>query len=61
MELPTAKLFILQNSHLPNEEMLKKFAKLHVEKALNEAYKVSLLESWEEDIIKKSYPLDKIK
>jgi hypothetical protein len=61
MNVPTANEFLLRNSAIDNEKMLIKFAKLHVEAALEEAYKVSKLESWESDMIKNSYPLEKIK
>lgn len=61
MNIPIANEFIRINSAIDNEKMLIKFAKLHVEAALEEAYKVSKLESWESDMIKNSYPLDKIK
>lgn len=60
-KIPTAKDFILQNTHLTNEDMLKKFAKLHVHQALEEAYKVSSLEAWEKNLIFEAYPQDKIK
>lgn len=61
MNVPTANEFLIKNSATQNEEMLIKFAQLHVKAALEEAYKVSKLESWEGDIIKNSYPLEKIK
>jgi len=61
MELPTANEFLKRNSSTDNEKMLIKFAKLHVEAALEEAFKVSALETWEGDIVKNSYPLEKIK
>jgi len=61
MELPKANEFLKRNSSTDNEKMLIKFAKLHVEAALEEAFKVSALETWEGDIVKNSYPLEKIK
>jgi hypothetical protein len=61
MNIPTANEFLKRSSAIDNEEMLIKFAKLHVEMALEEAFKVSGLETWEKDIIKKVYPLEKIK
>ena len=61
MDIPTANEFLLRNSSTDNEKMLIKFAKLHVEAALKEAFKVSGLEAWEGDIMKNSYPLEKIK
>lgn len=60
-KIPTAKDFIFQNTHLTNEDMLKKFAKLHVMAALEKAYLVSGLEAWDKDIIYQSYPQDNIK
>jgi hypothetical protein len=61
MNVPTANEFLLRNSAIDNEKMLINFAKLHVEAALEEAFKVSALETWEGDIVKNSYPLEKIK
>lgn len=59
-KIPPAKDFIFQNTHLNNEEMLKKFAKLHVLAALNEAFKVSGLEAWDKHKLYEAYPQDKI-
>jgi hypothetical protein len=61
MDIPTANEFLKRNSSTDNETMLIKFARLHVEVALEEAFKVSALETWEGDIVKNSYPLEKIK
>lgn len=61
MQIPTAAEFIFHNTHLSNEEMLKKFAKLHVHSALEEAYKVSKMDIWEKDKMYECYPQDKIK
>ena len=60
-EIPTANEFLFRNTATPNEEMLIKFAKLHVKAALDEAIKVSRIETWEKELIYKSYPLEKIK
>ena len=60
-KIPTAKDFISQNSHITNEDMLKKFAKLHVLAALNEAFKVSALEAWDKHKLYEAYPQDNIK
>jgi hypothetical protein len=60
-KIPTAQEFILQNAHISNENMLKKFAKMHVKMALEEAFKVSKLNMWEKDLIYKCYPQDNIK
>ncbi len=59
--IPIAKDFIFQNTHLTNEEMLKKFAKLHVLAALEESFKVSALEAWDKNKIYEAYPQDNIK
>lgn len=61
VELPTAKDFITMNTHLTNEEMLIKFAKLHVKCALDESYRVSNLEAWDKDKIYECYPQTMIK
>jgi hypothetical protein len=60
-KIPTANEFLLKNSSTPNEEMLVKFAKLHVQAALDEAFKVARIEIWEKDLIYESYPPEKIK
>lgn len=55
-KIPTAKQFITNNSHLPNEQMLIEFAKLHVQ-ACTEAH-----ERISNDFEKYSaYPLTNIK
>jgi hypothetical protein len=59
--IPIAKDFIFENTHLTNEEMLTKFAKLHVLAALEEAFKVSALEAWDKYKIYEAYPQDNIK
>jgi len=59
-EIPNASQFIEKNTHLTNEEMLKKFAKMHVKMALEEAYKVSRLDIWEKDLIYECYPQSNI-
>jgi hypothetical protein len=59
-KIPNASEFIIQNTHLTNEEMLKKFAKMHVKMALEEAYNVSKLDIWEKDLIYKCYPQSNI-
>ncbi len=61
MNIQTANEFLFNNSSLPNEEMLIKFAQLHVKKALDEVYKSSKLETWEKDLVYNTYPLEKIK
>jgi len=60
-EVPSATEFIFQNTHLSNEDMLKKFAKLHVLCALEEAFKVSDLEAWDKHKKSGVYPQTKIK
>lgn len=60
-QIPSARDFIQQNTHLTNEDMIKKFAKLHVKCALDAAYEVSKLDIWEKNVIYESYPQDKIK
>jgi hypothetical protein len=60
-KIPTANEFLFKNASTPNEEMLIKFAQLHVQAALEEAFKVSNIETWEKDLIYESYPLEKIK
>jgi hypothetical protein len=60
-EIPKASDFLIMNTHLTNEEMLLKFAKMHVKMALEEAFKVSRLDSWEKDLIYECYPQTKIK
>lgn len=59
--IPNADEFIRNNTHLTNEEMLKKFAKMHVLMALESAFKVSKLNEWEKNLIYESYPQTKIK
>jgi len=59
--IPNADEFIRNNTHLTNEEMLKKFAKMHVKMALEETFKVSRLEAWEKNLIYECYPQIKIK
>lgn len=59
--IPDANDFIRINSHLPNEEMIKKFAKMHVKMALEAAFKVSKLNEWEKNLIYECYPQTKIK
>jgi hypothetical protein len=36
MNIPTANDFLMNNSSTPNEEMLLKFAKLHMDELLNQ-------------------------
>lgn len=60
-EIPKASEFISQNTHLSNEEMLKKFAKMHVKMALEQAYKVSNLEAWDKNLIYECYPQTNIR
>jgi len=60
-KIPTANEFLIINSATPNEEMLVKFAQLHVKSALDEAFKVARIEIWEKDLIYNSYPPEKIK
>jgi hypothetical protein len=60
-KIPTANEFLFNNSSTQNEEMLIKFAQLHVKAALDEVFKVSNLETWEKDLIYESYPPEKIK
>jgi hypothetical protein len=60
-KIPTSNQFIIMNTHLSNEEMLKKFAKLHVLAALEEVFKVSGLEVWEKNKIYECYPQTNIK
>ena len=60
-EIPSASEFIMLNTHLTNEDMLIKFAKMHVKMALEEAYKISNIEIWEKDKIYECYPQTKIK
>ena len=60
-EIPSASNFVTMNTHLTNEEMLLKFAKMHVKMALEEAFKVSRLDEWEKDLIYECYPQTKIK
>ena len=59
--LPTANQFLFRNSATPNEEMLIKFAKLHVQAALDEVMKVARIETWEKELIYNAYPPEKIK
>jgi len=59
--IPDAKDFINLNTHLTNEEMLIKFAKLHVLSALNHAYEISNLEAWDKNKIYECYPQNNIK
>jgi len=56
MNIPTANDFLINNSSTPNEEMLLKFAKLHMNELLNQIVKeltpVEITESNIDRIIK---------
>ena len=60
-KIPTAQEFITRNTHLTNEDMLKKFAKMHVLMALESAFEVSKLDVWDKNLIYECYSQDKIK
>ena len=60
-KIPDAKEFIRKNTHLTNEDMLVKFAKIHVLCALEECFKVSNLEAWDKNKIYECYPQTNVK